>query len=77
MSGAAVMLSGFTNNGTALLIGVNVGGLGTPIASMASLISLQMYRLTSTAQTKRYMGWFSAVNFGMLAVLLVFCIAVF
>ena len=74
---AAVMLSGFTNNGTALLIGVNVGGLGTPIASMASLISLQMYRLTSTAQTKRYMGWFSAVNFGMLAVLLVFCIAVF
>lgn len=67
---AAVMLSGFTDNGTALLIGVNVGGLGTPIASMASLISLQMYRLTGNAQSKRYMAWFSAVNFGMLALLL-------
>ena len=67
---AAVMLSGFTANGTALLIGVNVGGLGTPIASMASLISLQMYRLTSTAKPKRYIALFSAVNFGMLAIFL-------
>lgn len=67
---AAVMLSGFTDNGTALLTGVNIGGLGTPIASMASLISLQMYRLTNNADPKRYMAWFSAVNFGMLAFLL-------
>jgi len=73
---AAVMLSGFTSNGTALLIGVNVGGLGTPIASMASLISLQMYRLTNGAKTKKYILCFSAVNFGMLAVLLVLSILV-
>ena len=73
---AAVMLSGFTENGTALLVGVNVGGLGTPVASMASLISLQMYRLTSTSQPKKYMAWFSAVNFGMLALLLVICLFV-
>ncbi len=71
---AAVMLSGFTGNSTALLIGVNIGGLGTPIASMASLISLQMYRLTSTADTKKYILWFSAINFGMLAVLLPVCV---
>jgi len=73
---AAVMLSGFTRNGTALLIGVNVGGLGTPIASMASLISLQAYRLTDRADGKRYIAWFSAVNFGMLALLLTGCILI-
>ncbi len=67
---AAVMLRGFTANGTALLIGVNIGGLGTPIASMASLISLQLYRKTDGAQTGKYMAVFSAVNFGMLALLL-------
>ena len=38
---AAVMLSGFTENAKALLLGVNLGGLGTPIASLASLISYQ------------------------------------
>ena len=47
---AAVMLRGFTANGTALLAGVNIGGLGTPIASMASLISLQFYRKADGAQ---------------------------
>ena len=36
---AALLLSGFTENGTALLVGTNLGGLGTLIASMASLIS--------------------------------------
>lgn len=67
---AAVMLSGFTGNGTALLVGVNLGGLGTPIASMASLISLQFYRSSENAQSGKYIAVFSAVNFGMLAVLL-------
>ncbi len=67
---AAVMLSGFTTNGTALLVGVNLGGLGTPIASMASLISLQFYRSSENASTGKYMAVFTAVNFGMLAVLL-------
>lgn len=70
---ASVMLSGFTQNGTALLLGVNVGGLGTPIASMASLISLQFYRKAKDAKTGKYIAVFSAVNFGLLALLLVFC----
>ena len=39
---AAVLLSGFTNDWTALIVGTNLGGLGTPIASMASLISLKI-----------------------------------
>ena len=67
---AAVMLSGFTQNGIALLIGVNLGGLGTPIASMASLISLQFYRKSKDAKGGWYIEVFSAVNFAMLAFLL-------
>lgn len=68
---ASVMLSGFTSNGTALLLGVNLGGLGTVIASLASLISFQFYRNSDGARSGKYMLVFSFVNFGMLAVLLV------
>lgn len=67
---AAVMLSGFTDNGNSLLLGVNLGGLGTIIASLASLISFQYYRKSENAHPGRYMVVFSAVNFGMLAILL-------
>lgn len=67
---AAVMLSGFTENGEALLLGVNIGGLGTVIASLASLISFQYYRKADNAQPARYMLIFSAIGFSMLAILL-------
>ena len=67
---AAVMLSGFTGNGTQLLLGVNLGGLGTLIASLASLISFQFYRKSEGADAVRYMAVFSAVGFGMLILLL-------
>lgn len=40
---AALLLSGFTDNAKALLLGVNVGGLGTLIASLASVISFKLY----------------------------------
>lgn len=40
---AAVLLSNFTDNGALLLSAVNIGGLGTIIASMASLISFRYY----------------------------------
>lgn len=69
---AAVMLSGFTENGKALLLGVNTGGLGTIIASLASLISFQYYRASEGAKTGKYMTVFTAVNFGLLGLLLVF-----
>lgn len=68
---ASVMLSGFTRNGTALLLGVNLGGLGTMIASLASLISFQFYRNAEQAQPGRYLTVFSLVNFGMLVILLI------
>ena len=69
---AAVMLSGFTENGKALLLGVNTGGLGTIIASLASLISFQYYRASEGAKTGKYMAVFSVINFGLLGVLLIF-----
>ena len=69
---AAVMLSGFTENGTELLLGVDLGGLGTLIASLASLISFQFYRKSEGARSGRYLLVFSAVNFGMLWLMLIF-----
>lgn len=67
---AAILLSGFTDNAKALLLGVNIGGLGTPIASLASLISLKLYAQSEGADSRGYMGKFLAVNFGLLGILL-------
>lgn len=67
---AAVMLSGFTEQGTELLLGINLGGLGSIIASLASLISFQFYRSSANAAPKKYLFVFSVVNFGLLALLL-------
>lgn len=67
---AAVLLSGFTSQGRALLLGANIGGLGTLVASLASLISFRLYARVEGAQTGRYLAAFTAVNLGILLVLL-------
>lgn len=59
---AAVLLSGFTDNWQALLAGTNIGGLGTPIASMASLISLKLYMKSESAKSGFYMMFFTVSN---------------
>lgn len=69
---AAVLLSGFTEQWRALLAGVNIGGLGTPIASLASLITLKLYMRWPEADTMRFMGVFLLANIIGLAVLLGF-----
>ena len=66
---AALLLSGFTDNVRGLLLGVDLGGLGTPIASLASLISLKIYARTENAHVGRYLLVFTAVNVFLLAVL--------
>ncbi|MPM20520.1 Inner membrane protein YbiR [bioreactor metagenome] len=66
---AAMLLSKFTADYPALLIGVNFGGLGTLIASMASLISYKLYASTPGAQTGRYLLVFTALNLVFLSVL--------
>ena len=68
---AAVMLSGFTDKGTELLLGVDLGGLGTIIASLASLISFQFYRKTPTAKTGLYLLTFTGISLILLAPLLI------
>ena len=67
---AAVLLSGFTDNWQPLLEGVNIGGLGTPIASLASLISLKFYFRSPGAKPGRYLGLFLLANVLGLTVLL-------
>lgn len=67
---AAVMLSGFTSCGKELMLGTDIGGLGTPVASLASLISWQFYSKSEGTKKGRYLLVFSLVNFSFLAILL-------
>lgn len=66
---AALMLSGFTENGVALMRGVNIGGLGTIIASLASLISFKAYMQSPGAKAGKYIGCFTVMNAAFLAIL--------
>ena len=66
---AALLLSGFTSEAKALLLGVNVGGLGTPIASLASLISLKLYSHSESSQPGRFLLEFTVVNILLLILL--------
>lgn len=63
---AAILLSGFTDNISALLIGVNIGGLGTLIASMASLISFRFIQQEKINNSK-YLLVFTVMNIAFLA----------
>jgi Na+/H+ antiporter NhaD/arsenite permease-like protein len=69
---AAVLLSGFTDRWYDLLAGVNIGGLGTPIASLASLITLKFYMRWQDANVAKFMGMFMGANLIGLAILLSF-----
>ncbi|MBQ8387437.1 MAG: citrate transporter [Clostridia bacterium] len=69
---SAILLSQFTDNYRELLVGVNIGGAGTLIASLASLITFREYTKNNPGKTLSYIGMFSAFNFGFLAILLVF-----
>jgi Na+/H+ antiporter NhaD/arsenite permease-like protein len=69
---SAILLSQFTDNYRELLLGVNLGGAGTLIASLASLITFREYVSHNPGKTGAYILRFSAFNFGFLAILLVF-----
>lgn len=68
---AAVLLSGFTENWPALIVGTNIGGLGTPIASMASLISFKIATASGMVGKARYLAVFAAWNAAFLVALCV------
>lgn len=69
---SAILLSQFTDNYPDLLVGVNIGGIGTLIASLASLITFREYTKHHPHHAKYYVEYFSAFNFGFLFILLAF-----
>lgn len=69
---SAILLSQFTTDYRSLLIGVNIGGVGTLISSLASLITLREYINHNPKGTKKYILLFSLFNFGFLIILLGF-----
>ena len=71
---SAILLSQFTQNYTHLLLGVNIGGVGTLIASLASLITFREYTQHNPGKTSRYVLLFSAFNFGFLILLTAFAL---
>ena len=65
----AILLSKFTTNYGALLVGVNIGGVGTLISSLASLITFREYVKHNPDKTLKYVGLFSLFNFSFLIIL--------
>ena len=70
---SAILLSQFTESWKPLLYGVNVGGVGTLISSLASLITFREYLSHEKGGAKKYLLLFSAFNFAFLLILLGAC----
>lgn len=73
---SAILLSQFTENYRELLLGVNIGGVGTLIASLASLITFKEYTKDQPGHTLRYIVKFTAYNALFFAVLVGFCMII-
>ena len=69
---AAIVLSGFSDQWKQMLAGVNIGGLGTPIASLASLITIKFYMRWPGAKIMKFLGYFTVANVIALGMLLLF-----
>jgi len=69
---SAVLLSQFTDNYRELLIGVNIGGVGSLIASLASLITYREYVSHNPGKNRHYILLFSLYNFAFLILLVIF-----
>ena len=68
---SAILLSQFTNDYQSLLYGVNIGGTGTLIASLASLITFSEFRILYPGHTKKYFLMFTLINLIFLVVMLI------
>ena len=66
---SSILLSQFTENYRELLLGVNIGGVGTLISSLASLITFREYTKHNPKKSGHYILIFSLFNFGFLIVL--------
>lgn len=66
---SAILLSRFTDNYPALLLGVNLGSAGTLISSLASLITFREFSVLYPKKTKSYLLWFTLINLAFLVIL--------
>ena len=73
---SAILLSQFTDNYADLLVGVNIGGVGTLISSLASLITFREYVSHNPGKTGYYIKMFSLFNFAFLIILTGFMILI-
>ena len=73
---SAILLSQFTGNYVDLLLGVNIGGVGTIISSLASLITFKEYVKHNPEKTMFYIGRFSIFNFLFLIALTGFALLI-
>ena len=73
---AAILLSSFTDSFEGVLIGTDIGGLGTPIASLASLISLKFYFRRTEGRKGMYIVFFLMLDFALLAILALFSMVI-
>ena len=71
---SAILLSQFTGNYADLLLGMNIGGVGTLISSLASLITFREYTKHNPGKTGYYILMFSALNFAFLILLTAFAL---
>lgn len=71
---SSILLSQFTGDYANLLVGVNIGGTGTLIASLASLITFREYKKHNPGRMGYYIGLFSAFNFAFLIILTAFAL---
>ena len=67
---AAMLLSGFSTNYEAIILGINIGGLGTLIASMANLISYKILVREYNDFKIRYLVVFTVLNVVLLIILI-------
>lgn len=69
---SAILLSHFTDNWAAVALGTNIGAVGTPISSMATLITLRQYQKSGLGSMSRFVGKFEVYNFIFLGVVAAF-----
>lgn len=72
-----IFLSKFTTDWKRLLVGVNIGGVGSPVSSLASLITLRSYVKEFPGEGGKYMAKCLIYNFSVLAILLIACLIYF
>lgn len=74
---AAILLSGFTKDAEALLRGVSIGGMGTLITSLASVISFKFFSQERKNESLKYLGVFTVWNVLFFAVLFAVCFVIY